>query len=108
MAAHKKLLKLGMVLGEAIPPYDRTYDRVRALVEKSDPDTVDAISDALLSWFHAGQDGSGLALEASKRRAQAVAWALERFEAIPEWLVAAGVDLEDSARAELEDQAPAE
>lgn len=101
MAEHETLFKLGMILGEAIPPYDRTFDRVRALVEKTGGDELDTdLADALLSWFTDGKDGSGKAKEAAERRSQAVAWSLERYGSIPDWLIASGVDLEDAVEAD--------
>ncbi len=99
MAGHDARIKLGMILGEAVRPYDRTLDRVRALVEKTGPaDEIEQdLADALLGFFTDGKDGSAKAKEAAERRARAVAWALERYGALPLWLEACGVDLEDAA-----------
>jgi len=96
MATQAERFKLQVILGEAVSPYDHTFERLSRFGEKVG-ELDDDLADLLLAFFTDGEAGSSMAKQADARRSFAVAWALERGDELPEWMLAAGVDLEDAA-----------
>jgi len=95
MATPAVRFKLQVILGEAVAPYDHTFERLSRFCEKVG-ELDDDLADLLLAFFTDGEAGSSMAKQADARRAYAVAWALERGDQLPEWMAPAGIDVIES------------
>lgn len=84
--------KVLQVLGEAVNPYDRTFERLHAMAAKqADFPTIDVVA-----FFEGDGQGGGQDRQAADRRANAVRWSMDRHGELVGWLVDAGVTLEDA------------
>ncbi|MGL5098405.1 MAG: hypothetical protein ACRDD1_22685 [Planctomycetia bacterium] len=96
MATKAQLFRIQCILGEAVSPYDHTFERLNHFAAKVG-DLDDDLADLLLAFFTDGEAGSSMAKQADTRRALAAKWALERGDELPAWMLAGGVDPEDAA-----------
>lgn len=87
--------KVAMVLGEAVSPWRRTFDRLDAMIPKL-IDDGETVPDDVAAFFVPAEENPGQHRQATARRQAAVKWALEKYGGLPDWLLDAGVTLEDA------------
>lgn len=88
--------KVLQVLGEAVNPYDRTFERLHVLAAKAEASGSEFPTLDVVAFFEGDGEGGGQDRQAADRRACAVRWSLDRHGELVGWLVDSGVTLEDA------------
>lgn len=87
------------ILGGGIPPFTAMLDDLDRLFARPELAVSDLCYEHVADFFRPSEDIDAQHRQSAARKAHAVAWALDRHGALPEWLELAGISLDDAAKA---------
>lgn len=94
--ADRYSFKVLQILGEAVDPYHRTFERLDAMVPKVIAADEEWPTFEAVDFFEGDGEGTGRDRQAARRRACAVAWSMAKHGELVGWLTDCGVSIDDA------------